>query len=154
MNTEVLYRERLWPGFAFPSFLTFMGASLGIAYQRAYHGHVGLLTFGCCVVVTGLATFALAVPVEVTTRELRVGRARISREHLGKIAVLNSSQTKEAMGHGAHASAMNVSRSGIKKSVLVEITDVRDPHPYWLFASRQPEAVAQALHSEPMISKS
>lgn len=147
MRAATLFRERLWPGVGFPSFMIFMGGSLAIAYQRAYHGQSGALTFFATIIVTVVTTFLVAPVVEVTHDLLRVGKARISREHLGKIAVLDAHQTKHALGQGAHGSALTVTRAAIKSSVLVEVRDENDPHPYWQFSTRRPAQLLQALQS-------
>jgi hypothetical protein len=147
MSSVIVYRERLWPGLGFPSFLLFMGASLAIAYERAYQGKVGLITMLISVVVTVLATWTISPVIEVTDTELRVGKARIHRRHIGKVAILEARQTKHALGAGAHGSALTVTRAAIKSSVIVEISDNEDPHPYWQFSTRKPEAVQSALQS-------
>jgi len=147
MSSDIVYRERLWPGLGFPSFLLFMGASLAIAYDRAYHGQVGLITMLISVAVTVLATWKISQVIEVTTEELRVGKAHIHRRHIGKIAILDAKQTAHALGGGAHGSALTVTRAAIKRSIVVEISDDNDPHPYWQFSTRKPEAVQSALQS-------
>jgi len=147
VSSEVLYRERLWPSLAVPSFLMFLGSSLAIAYQHAYHGNSGLITLIMSVALTLWLTLAMSPAIEVTPNELRLGKARINRSHLGAIASLDAHQTKHALGQGAHADALIISRAGIKASVVVEIKDESDPHPYWQFSSRNPEIVLRALHS-------
>jgi hypothetical protein len=147
VSSEVLYRERLWPSFAVPSFLMFMGGSLAIAYQHAYHGNSGLITVILSLALTLWLTLAMSPAIEVTPYELRLGKARINRSLLGAIASLDAQQTKHALGQGAHADALIISRAGIEASVVVEITDESDPHPYWQFSSRNPEMVLRALHS-------
>jgi len=147
VSTEVVYRERLWPSLAVPGFLMFMGASLAIAYQHAYHGNSGLITLIMSVALTLLLTLAMSPAIEVTPNELRLGKARINRSFLGAIAALDADQTKHALGAGAHADALIISRAGIKASVVVEIKDESDPHPYWQFSSRNPETVLRALSS-------
>jgi hypothetical protein len=145
MTSDIVFRERLWPGLGIPTFLMFMGLSLAIAYQRVYHGNVGLITFFMSALVTVIVTIRLAPVVEISTENLRVGTATIARQHLGKVAVLDHRETSLALGQVAHRSALTVTRSGIASSVLVEILDQNDPHPYWLFSSRKAGVVSTLL---------
>ena len=125
----------------------FMGISLAIAFQRAYHGQVGAIITIVSIAITCAITYALAPVLEVSASELRIGKANISRGHLGKVAILDASQTQHASGQGAHAGALNVTRPGIKASIVVEILDESDPHPYWMFSTRRPLLVLKALAS-------
>jgi hypothetical protein len=147
MSSKFLYRERIWPGAGFASFLLFMGASLAIAYQRAYHGNIGIAIICICALLTSAITFASAPLLEISLTEMRLGKAHIDRVHLGKTAILDSVQTKQALGKGAHAGALAVTRSGIKATIIVEILDENDPHPYWIFSTRRPQLVLKALGS-------
>jgi len=147
MNSEVVYRERIWPGVGLPGFLLFMGVSLAIAFQRAYQGKVGLIITIASALLASAVTFASAPMLEISSSELRLGKARIARSYLGKVAILNADQTQHALGPGAHAGALTVTRSGIKATVLVEILDENDPHPYWMFSTRGPLLVLEAMAS-------
>jgi len=125
-----------------------MGASLAIAYQRAYHGNVGLVTFAVALGVTALVTLSSSPVVEVTKESLRLGRAEISRMHVGQVAVLDALQTKQSLGSAGHHDAFTATRSGIQNSIVVQIVDENDPHPYWQFSTRRPDKVVAALESK------
>jgi hypothetical protein len=36
-------------------------------------------------------------------------------------------------------------RAAIKESIVFDVTDETDPHPYWQFSSRKPEKIISAL---------
>ena len=148
-NPQIIYRERIWPSLALPSFLLLMGASLAIAYQRAYHGYVGLTTFGIALGITSLITLASSPRVEVTQDSLRLGKAVIPRIHIGQVAVLDAQQTRKSLGASGHHDALTATRSGIAHSIIVQIIDENDPHPYWQFSTRKPQEVAAALGATP-----
>jgi len=147
MNSKVVYQERIWPGVGQPGFLLFMGISLAIAFQRAYHGHVGVIITIASALFVSVVTYASAPKLEISSSELRLGKARIARSYLGKVAVLNSNQTQHALGTGAHAGALTVTRSGVKATIIVEILDENDPHPYWMFSTRRPLLFLEAMAS-------
>lgn len=104
-------------------------------------------------VVTGLgAALAAALllswgaaRVQVGETWLRAGRARIDARHLGTARALDAEATRRTAGAEADARAFLLLRPYLKRAVLVELTDPRDPTPYWLINSRRPEALAAAL---------
>ena len=147
MSGGIAYRERLWPGLGMPSFLLFMGTSLSIAYQRAYHGRIGLIVFVVSVALTTIISVATSPMIRISEGQLTLGKAHIERRHLGQIALLDPQQARNAQGHGAHAHALTVIRSAARHLVLVEIIDEHDPHPYWMFSTRHPDEVLAALSS-------
>jgi hypothetical protein len=147
MHDQIIYRERLWPGLAFPSFLVFMGASLAVAYQRAYHGNVGMVTLVISVLVTVAVTYAVSPQVIITSESLTAGKASIPRKYIGKIAILNVQESKHALGKAAYGNALTVTRAAIKNSVVIEVLDELDPHPYWQISTRNPQDLVKALQS-------
>lgn len=94
--------------------------------------------------VLGLVSYG-AAKVEVSGGELRVGRARIPTEHVGRVTALDAEQTRRTAGPEADARAHLLLRPYLKRSVRVEITDPADPTPYWLVSTRHPRRLASAL---------
>ena len=141
-----IYRERLLPGISAWLLVFFMTASLGIAY-----GYVFGNTFG--VVLTIFATggiFALMYfgsPV-ITVDELviRVADARLPRQFVGSVNLLDESKTRESRRTATHRDAYIVMRAAIKQSIVFDVTDESDPHPYWQFSSRNPAKIISVLN--------
>ena len=100
------------------------------------------------VALTLLLLMLVKAPVlEVTTTSLRVGRARIARTHLGVAVVIEEQNAFAERGHLLDARAYTCFQSSVRTMVKVNIMDESDPTPYWLFSTRQPELVAQALNA-------
>jgi len=85
--------------------------------------------------------------ITVANGELHAGRARISAQHLGAATALDAEQTRLTAGRDADVRAFLLLRPYLKRAVRVEITDPRDPAPYWLLNTRHPAELAQALTS-------
>ena len=83
--------------------------------------------------------------VEVEDGWLRAGRARISGEFLGGAESLDPEATRRVAGPEADARAYLLLRPYLKRSVRVTVRDSRDPAPYWLVSSRDPEHLAAAI---------
>jgi hypothetical protein len=83
--------------------------------------------------------------VEVENGWLRAGRARIAGEFLGEAEPLDAAQTRLVAGPGADVRAYLLLRPYLKRSVKIRVRDERDPAPYWLVSSRDPEHLAAAI---------
>ena len=142
-----VFQERLWPSVGQWVFAFIMTSSLGIAYGRAYGADLGI-------VVGIIATIAVAIGLVVNTPliqidelNFRVGRARLPLQFVGKIQKLNEDQSRRARSTDANSNAHFQLRGGIKNTVIVEVTDAEDPHPYWQVSSRNPDALIAALNA-------
>lgn len=98
-------------------------------------------------IMVGLFIGYGAPALEVSEGWLRAGRARIAGEHLGIVLALDADETRRTAGVDADARAYLLLRPYLKSAVQVQITDAADPAPYWLLATRDPEALAEALRA-------
>jgi hypothetical protein len=83
--------------------------------------------------------------VEVADGWLQAGRARISGEFLAGAEPLDPDATRRVAGPEANARAYLLLRPYLKRAVRVTVRDDRDPTPYWLVGSRDPEHLAAAI---------
>lgn len=97
-------------------------------------------------IATGMWQYGNA-RVEVTNVHLRAGTARVPLIYCGEARALDAQQTRALHGPEADTRAFFLIRPYIATAVRVEITDPRDPTPYWLVGSRNPEQLADALSS-------
>ena len=81
----------------------------------------------------------------VDDRVFRAGRARLPLRHVGRIAPLDTEQTRDARGRLADPAAYLCLRSWTSRTVLVEVEDPDDPHPYWLVSTRRGHDLAPVL---------
>jgi hypothetical protein len=88
--------------------------------------------------------------VEVDTERLRAGAAVIERAHLGPVEALVGDDARNAFGRDCDPQAYLLLRSYVRGAVRVQITDPRDPAPYWVIATRHPERLAAALTGNSM----
>jgi hypothetical protein len=88
---------------------------------------------------------AAAVQIQVTDSRLTVGRAVIEHRYLGAATALDAVRARSRRGPTADARAYLVLRPYIATAVEVAVEDPDDPVPYWLVATRHPEALAAAL---------
>ena len=144
-GTSVAYRERLhapWPVWVLTIGLS---GALGVAYGYPLGVTAGVLTF---VLTQGLASWLLLATAPVLVVDdlvLRAGRARLPLRHVGRIAPLDPDQSREVRGPRADTAAFLCTRGWISRTVLVEVEDTDDPHPYWLLSTRHGDRLAPIL---------
>lgn len=140
------YRERLLPPLWAWAVCIFFALSLGLAYGFYLGGLVGWVTFlaafGFCA-----AWFLLTAPtLRVDDAGFAAGRACLPFAAIGRVFALDAEQTRNARGRGADPGAWLVLRTWCgSRSVIIEVADPADPHPYWLVSSRHPEQLTAAL---------
>ena len=96
-------------------------------------------------VMAGLFLGYGAPRVQVEGGWLRAGRARIAGEFLADAQPLDAAETRRVAGPGADVRAYLLLRPYLKRAVQVTVRDDRDPTPYWLISSRDPEHLAAAI---------
>jgi hypothetical protein len=144
-GTVVAYRERLhapWPVW-FVAFV--LAGSLGVAYGFPLGLPAGLAAFGVAMGLAAVLLLATAPLVVVDDLVLRAGRARLPLRYAGRIAPLTPDQTREVRGPRADPAAFLCTRGWIPRSILVEVEDHDDPHPYWLISTRHGDRLAPIL---------
>lgn len=103
--------------------------------------------------ITGVIVllFALAMQsygsasIEVRDGWLYAGKAKIETSFLGSAEALSAEEAWQIAGPKADARAYLLLRPYLRRAVKVAITDPSDRTPYWLLASRHPDALAAAL---------
>jgi hypothetical protein len=101
---------------------------------------------GVLLALLTLLLLAYGAPrVDVEDGWLRAGRARIPGEYLAGAEPLDPAETRRVAGPGADARAYLLLRPYLKRAVRVTLHDDRDPTPYWLVSSRDPEHLASAI---------
>jgi hypothetical protein len=133
--------------------LLVLAATVGVALLPAA-GRAGVVVGGGIATAAVLALIAWWSPVvrvvEVSrggTRDiwLQAAEARIPAAALGEARPLRGAQWRHELGPALDARAHLCIRGWIGHGVRVEVTDPRDPVPYWLVSSRRPNDVAAAL---------
>jgi hypothetical protein len=144
-GTVVAFRERVHAPLGVWLVVLALTGSIGVAYGYPLGLRAGLVTFA---VAQGIATallVATAPLLVIDDRVLRAGRARLPLRHVGRIVPLDRTRTSEVRGPKADPAAYLATRGWIPRSVLVEVDDDADPHPYWLVSTRHGDRLAPIL---------
>lgn len=139
------YHERLWP-----SIWWFLGGLLIIPaillVFAPVNGTAGVILAIACY-CGYLALLAAGAPrIEVSGAQLRVGTASIPLALTGTVtSYADRMAARQAAGPGLDARAWTCLRGWVPSSLRIDITDDRDPVPYWLISTRDPDALAAAI---------
>ena len=87
------------------------------------------------------------VHVTVGDGELRVGRAHLPVHFIGEVLPIDRDTLRRLLRRDVNAFA--VVRGYLPGAVYVELTDPRDPTPYWLVSTRDPQRLVAALRNGP-----
>jgi hypothetical protein len=144
-GTEVTYRERIWAPWPVWLVCAALTGTLGVAYGYPLGLAVGITTFTLTMGLVAWMLVATAPLVQVDDTVFRAGRARLPLRFVGRIAPLDPDQTRDVKGPKADPSAYLCTRGWTPRSVLVEVDDLDDPHPYWIVSTRRGTELAVAL---------
>ena len=142
---QVRFHERLLPGPYSWLLVALMTISLGIAYGDVYGTLFGILLASISTLGVYLIMFFSSPVIRIDELVLRVGNARMPKMHLKDPEILDKRQTQKSRRIAVPRNAYQVMRASIGQSILVQISDPTDPHPFWQFSSRKPELLLKAL---------
>lgn len=106
-------------------------------------GLVTMIVVGAAALI-GIAAYG-RVTVAVDGSSFHAGSAVLPRRYVGEVTVIDTTQWRHYLGPAADARAYVLSRPYLQSGVMVEVTDPRDPAPYWLVSSRRPQEITDAL---------
>ena len=144
-ESEALYEERLYPSF------WIWIITVGLAFVPAVvfapiDMLIGVVASILTLVVLIFALLTSTPTIRVTPAEVRVGRATIERQYLGRAQGFVGENATAQRGTRLHGLAYLCIRGWIDGVVRVEVSDEEDKTPYWLFSSRRPQVLSRTLN--------
>ncbi|MDH2442327.1 DUF3093 domain-containing protein [Amnibacterium sp. CER49] len=138
------YRERLVPGIG--TMLAFLLLAPGLLLiLLPIDPTLGVVVAILGTIAVEVALVLTAPVLEVTSGELRAGRAHIEVGLTGAAEVFRAADATRSRGVELDARAYTVLRGWVDPVVRVPILDPADPAPYWVLSTRHPERLAAAL---------
>ena len=141
------YKEVIHPPLWLIAFVYFLFLSLVISIWAALGNTPATITLGLTTAWLVDLYYRTSLKIEVNENELRVGAARIDRQYIGKAIALTGDEVKLLRTRDADPNAHLAIRFWTSKAVKMELSDDRDPTPYWLITSNNPKALEAALKS-------
>lgn len=148
---RTVFSERLWPAAWVWASGVLVAATLGIVFVPATDAVIaagaGLVALaGVAALLAWWSPVVRVVePVPGEGLWMEAGQARIPLSALGRAEPLDATQMRQALGPGLDARSHLCIRGWVPTGVRVEVSDPRDPVPYWVVSSRRPARLAAAL---------
>ena len=140
MREVILWPIRVW--LVALTLVFSIALSLGVALSN----QTLLLLIFSLVILTSISAYRSRLVISVEDSTLRAGRAKIGREYIKEVLLLDDSAMKHERGPGINPRAYLAIRFWIKTGIKVVLDDPRDPTPYWLVSTRRGEAIKKFLN--------
>jgi hypothetical protein len=148
-KSEVIFKEVIRPPLWLLAFIYFMFLSLVVAIWAALDNRSALIAW----IFSTLAILAIAraarSTIEVTDKELIVGRAHIDLRYISKIEELNTQQMRLLRTRDADPASYLAITFWISTGVKITLQDDRDPTPYWLVSCKKSKELTSTLYRLP-----
>jgi hypothetical protein len=148
-KSEVIFKEVIRPPLWLLGFIYFMFLSLVVAIWAALDNRSALIAW----VFSTLAILAIAraarSTIEVSDKELIVGRAHIDLRYISKIEELNTQQMRLLRTRDADPASYLAITFWISTGVKITLQDDRDPTPYWLVSCKKSKELTSTLYRLP-----
>ena len=145
MTRKPIFKEVIRPPFWLISFIYFMLFSLVLAMWAALGNVAAINSFAIAIVLGVVAIYLGTSSITVEDGELRIKKAHIPLQYLGKIEIIDKKGFSFARTRGADPAAYFATTFWISEGLKVEVLDQRDPTPYWLISTRRASELAAAL---------
>jgi len=145
------FNERVYPSVLALLPTTLLTPSVALVTLPFLDAWIAAL-IGLSATVAALALALLNSPVirlsaESGEQVLRVGQAAIEKRYISKITLIEPAGKRAALSTGLNALAFVRIQSGVPGLVRVDINDVSDPTPYWVFSARKGTELQEALEA-------
>ena len=143
-TNQMLYRERVTPNWTTFIPLTLIFPTFWLTFAPI-HAAAGFISGVLVTIIVGTLMVVNSPKIEISPGRVRVSKAEIETKYLGKVEIApmasRFAQRVPNLDSRAYLALQN-SRKGLIK---LEISDKKDPTPYWVFSTRNPEAVVSAV---------
>jgi hypothetical protein len=147
-STGTVYRERLYVTWYW-WLLPLVGAGLLAAeVHLGYPGVRAWLPYVLLLPSTALLIWrAGRACVRVQEGELWVGDAHLPLRFVGETQIVPAKDKRRVLGPHLDPAAYVLHRGWIGSVVRLRLTDPDDPTPYWVFSTRHPDRLVEALRA-------
>ena len=141
----MIFKEVLRPPIWVLAFNYFLLLSLVIALWAAFDNTVAFTSFVAATIAIIYIAYAMRSTITFDGEELRIDRAHIESKYLGKVTILDSGAMRLLRTRDADPAAYLAIKFWAPTGIKIEVTDPRDPTPYWLITSKRGEEIAALL---------
>lgn len=133
-----------WPFWIWLLILS-LDLSIALAVWAALGNSAAWIALIVSLALTGFLNQFTKLTIEVVDEKLNVGRAQIEKQYLGEVKALDEEEMRYLRGPGINPAAFLALRFWVKGGIKITLKDPRDPTPYWLVSTKNPERLRKAI---------
>ena len=145
-QSEVIFKEVIRPPLWLLAFIYFMFLSLVVAIWAALDNRSAFIAWTFSTLALIAIAHSARSKIEVTEKELVVGKAHIELRYISKIESIDTAQMRLLRTREADPAAFLAITFWISTGVKITLKDERDPTPYWLVSSKKSAELTSTLY--------
>jgi Protein of unknown function (DUF3093) len=147
-STGTTYRERLYVTWYWWLLPLVAAGLLAAEVHLGYPGVRAWLPYALLLPLTALLIWRSGrAGVRVQDGELWVGDAHLPLRFVGETQIVSAKDKRRVLGPHLDPAAYVLHRGWVGPVVRLRLTDPDDPTPYWVFSTRHPDRLVEALRA-------
>ena len=142
----MIFREVLRPPIWVLAFIYFLFLSIVLSVWAALDNRATLVTLVISTLALIWIAFSMTSEITFDGQVLRIDKANIEVNYLGKVTVLDKTAMRLLRTRDADPAAYLAIKFWEPRGIRIDLNDPRDKTPYWLVTSKRGEEIAALLN--------
>jgi hypothetical protein len=142
----VIFREVLRPPIWVLAFIYFLFLSVVLSVWAAFDNRATIITLAISTLALIWIAFAMQTVITFDGQTLRIDKANIESQYLGKVTLLDKTAMRLLRTRDADPAAYLAIKFWEPSGLRIDLNDPRDKTPYWLITSKRGEEIAALLN--------
>ena len=142
----MIFREVLRPPIWVLAFIYFLFLSVVLSVWAAFDNRATMITLAISTLALIWIAFAMQTVITFDGQTLRIDKANIESQYLGKVTLLDKTAMRLLRTRDADPAAYLAIKFWEPSGLRIDLNDPRDKTPYWLITSKRGEEIAALLN--------
>lgn len=142
----MIFREVLRPPIWVLAFIYILFLSVVLSVWAAFDNRATLITLAISTLALIWIAFAMQTVITFDGQTLRIDKANIESQYLGKVTLLDKTEMRLLRTRDADPAAYLAIKFWEPSGIRIDLNDPRDKTPYWLITSKRGEEIAALLN--------
>lgn len=142
----MIFREVLRPPIWVLAFIYFLFLSVVLSVWAAFDNRATMITLAISTLALIWIAFAMQTVITFDGQTLRIDKANIESQYLGKVTLLDKNAMRLLRTRDADPAAYLAIKFWEPSGLRIDLNDPRDKTPYWLITSKRGEEIAALLN--------
>ena len=142
----MIFREVLRPPIWVLAFIYFLFLSVVLSVWAAFDNRATMITLAISTLALIWIAFAMQTVITFDGHTLRIDKANIESQYLGKVTLLDKNAMRLLRTRDADPAAYLAIKFWEPSGLRIDLNDPRDKTPYWLITSKRGEEIAALLN--------